>query len=294
MKRVALIVTGKAEEALSHALTRVFPEVEFIVRPPRDGFTSPPLPHQPALHSLGTATRPTNVERLAEVLVAEVAPGRRDQRTPDMVILVDDLELVNAAWPERVTQHIRTAVRAHLERFPWPTAASREAAFTRIRERCSFHVLAPMLEAYFFAEPAALTRAGAKAASKVDASTMDLEKFLSTDNDFLTPPDRPRGSLLPPWAIAERAHHPKSYLQFLCDRSGTIARAYVETVGGRAALRELDWSAVLALPSYTRFLRSLLHDLSSALEDDSAIERFPGDTHPCTWPPPRDNLLRNI
>ncbi|HSO00140.1 MAG TPA: hypothetical protein VLS89_17730, partial [Candidatus Nanopelagicales bacterium] len=202
MKRVALLVTGKAEEALHQSLKRLFPEAEFIMLPRRDGFTSAALPPAPVLHTLGKAPRPTNIERLAAALVAEVEPGRRDQKPPDLVVLIDDLELVNEAWPERAIEHVRAAVRAHLERHPWPSAAARERAYERVCERCSFHVLAPMVEAYFYAEPAALTRAGARRPSLVDAAASDVERFVVDDAAFLGPPDRPSGVALPVWAIA--------------------------------------------------------------------------------------------
>lgn len=305
MKRVALLVTGKTEEALHQSLKRVFPEVEFVMLPRRDGFTSGLLPPTPLFLARDNAPRPTNVrdkaprptdvERLAEALVAEVEPGRRDQTPPDLVVLVDDLELVNQAWPERAVEHVRAAVNKHLEQHPWPSAISRERAYERVRERCSFHLLAPMVEAYFFREPAALKRADAKRASLFDASAADVEtSFLVNDSDFLAPPDRPAREKLPPWATADRAQHPKRYLQFLCDPTGTDARAYVETEGGRAALRDLDWPAVLEPPEHVRFMRSLIHDLAHALGEDAVAQRYAGATHPRTWPPPRDRLLRNI
>jgi hypothetical protein len=292
MKRIALLVTGKAEEkALHHLLKRVFPEVEFVMLPRRDGFTSGPLPATPLL---GTAPEHTHVERLAQALIAEVEPGRRGHELPDLVVLVDDLELENLDQPERAVEHVREAVRAHLEQHDWPSATSRERAYERVRERCSFHLLVPMLEAYFFGEPAALVRAGAKRASRFDASAADVEtRFLVNDLDFLAPPDRPPREKLPPWATANRARHPKHYLQFLCDPTGTEPRAYVETKGGQAALRQLDWPMVLAPEEHVCFLRSLFHDLADALGEDP-VARFPGKTHPCTWPPPRDTLLRNV
>lgn len=295
MKRVALLVTGKTEEALHQSLKRLFPDVEFVMRPRRDGFTSGPLPPTPLLHTLGTAPRPTDVERLAEALIAEVEPGRRDQKPPDLVVLVDDLELENQDWPERAIEHVRTAVRTHLEQHPWPSATSRERAYERVRERCSFHLFAPMVEAYFFREPAALARAGATRASRFDASAADVEiRFEVNDPDFLAPPDRSREEKLPPWATANRARHPKHYLQFLCDPTGTEPRAYVETKGGQAALRDLDWPAVLAAEEHVRFMRSLIHDLADALGEYAVAQSFAGATHSCTWPPPPDRLLRNV
>ena len=296
MKRVALLVTGKAEEAaLHHSLKQVFREVEFVMLPRRDGFTSGPLPPTPLLQALGNAPQRTNVERLAEALIAEVEPGRRGHELPDLVVLVDDLEIENQGWPERAVEHVRMAVHTHLERHSWPSATARDRAYERVRKRCSFHLLAPMVEAYFFREPAALTRAGATRDSLFDASAADVEiRFEVNDPDFLAPPNRSRKEKLPPWATANRAQHPKHYLQFLCDPTGTDARAYAETKGGQAALRDLDWPMVLAPRDHVCFLRSLIHDLADALGEYDVAERFAGETHRCTWPPPSGNLLRNV
>jgi len=293
MKRVALLVTGKTEEVLHESLKRIFPEVEFVMLPRREGFTSTALPSPPRLQALGTAPRPTNVERLAATLVAEVEPGRRDAKPPDLVVLVDDLEIVNQAQPERAVEHVREAMKAHIDRHPWPNVASKERATQRVRERCSFHLLAPMVEAYFFAETAALTRAGAIRPSRFDTAT-DVEQFSVIDPDFTTPANRPPGAPLPPWAIPNRERHPKAYLQFLCDPTGKVPRAYVETDGGRAALRDLAWDAVLAPREQARLVRSLIHDLCDALGEHAIAARFGGTAHELTWPPTRDRVLRNI
>jgi hypothetical protein len=126
MKRVVLLVTGQTEKALGASLQRVFPNVEFVVRQPWIGFTSNPLPEKPLLKCLGNAPGETHLEKLIELLVGEVAPGRKNEKPADMVILVDDLELCNVGWPERATEHVRTAVRAYVEHHPWENAASRD------------------------------------------------------------------------------------------------------------------------------------------------------------------------
>jgi hypothetical protein len=292
MKRVALLVTGKTEEVLHQSLKRVFPGegVTFVMRPPREGFTSTPLLETPLR---GTEDKPTAAEKLAQALVAEVDPGRRDEEPPDLVVLVDDLELYNVEWPERAIEYIRTAVSTHVDR-RYSSETARQRALSRVRARCSFHLLCPMVEAYFYAEGAALDRADAKRASMFEAKLVDAESFEVADPDFLTHPDRPKKGDLPPWATPDRACHPKRYLQFLCDPTGKEKRAYKETEGGRAALRELDWPAVLAPSTHVRFIRSLIHDLADALDEPAIAAQFPGDTHPATWPPCAGNLLRNV
>jgi hypothetical protein len=290
MKRVALLVTGKTEEVLHQSLKRVFPEVEFVMLPRRDGFTSTELFLTPPR---GTDELPTAAEKLAAALVAEVDPGRNDGPLPDAVVLVDDLELDNTAWPERAVEYVRAAVQTHVER-RYSNETARQRALSRVRERCSFHLLCPMVEAYFFAEQAALERAGAKRDSTFDVKTKDVESFEVADPDFLTPPDRKNKRALPPWAASDRARHPKRYLQFLCDPMGTLEHAYKETVGGRAALRDLDWPAVLAPTAHVQFVRSLIHDLADALGEHGIAQQLAGSTHPLTWPPCRNNLLRNV
>lgn len=299
MKRVVLLVTGQTEVALAPSLKQVFPDVDFTVRPPRMGFTSMPLRPTPMLKRLGTAKHDTHIEKLVELLVAEIEPGR-GHKPPDLVVLVDDLELFNVDWHERAVEHVRVAVQAYIKEFSWPSNTSKERAIERLRERCSFHLLCPMVESYFFAESAALKRAGATRASAFDATATDAEQFQVDEPDFLNPPDRFNKDSLPKWATADRAKHPKRYLQFLCDPAGTSQRPYIEAdnvqgrPSGEAALRSLDWSMVFAQDKYVQFIRSLIHDLADALHEPAVKARFAGVTHRLTWPPPANNVLRNV
>jgi len=151
-----LITPGICEErGLASSLKRTFPDAGFTsIR--LDGFTSEALKPEPELGG----DPATNLEKLAAELVAAVEPGERG-KPADLVFLIDDLELKNSHQPQVAIHHMREAVRAHLERHPWRTERSRQRAVERIRERCSFHLLSPMLEAYFFGEPAGLRRAEA-------------------------------------------------------------------------------------------------------------------------------------
>lgn len=300
MKRVVLLVTGQTEKALGSSLQRVFSNVEFVVRQPWTGFTSNALPEKPLLKCLGDAREETYLEKLVGLLVSEVAPGRRNEKPADMVVLVDDLELCNAGWPERVIGHVRTAVQAYVDHYPWTGATSRERALDQLRTRCSFHLLCPMIESYFFSEAEALTRAGAKRASKFDAAVVDAEQFCADEPEFLLPPNRVNKDSAPQWATDDRAKHPKRYLQFLCDPAGVSLRPYFESdnprgrPSGEAALRHLDWALVFGNADYVRFIRSLFFDIADALDETEIAERFAGTTHPLTWPPSANNVLRNI
>lgn len=291
MKRVALIVTGQAEHRALHlSLKRLFQDVQFEPMY-RESFTANPLPEVPALEP----TRPTLVHKLAGALVAAVDPGRTNEPA-DFAVLIDDLELANAAAPERAIRHLRAAVKDYIER-QWPNADRRDRCSQRVKDRCSFHLFAPMLETYFFGEPAALRRAGATREPSLDA-TRDIEDFETTDAEYLAacPPVAGEGAQArppPAWAFWP-ARHPKRYLQFLCDPSGSDPRAYQETKGGCEALRTLDWHAVLARRDHVRFGRSFLLDLADALGRDDLVRLWQGASHPLTSHPGRDRVLRNL
>lgn len=293
MKRVVLLVTGDAEaHSLHRSLQKLFPEATFEKPHKRDSFTSCTLPPEPVWNR--NLKAPTSAEKLAQALIAEVEPGRRDKSPADLVLLVDDLELCNKDHPERAIHHLRKAVERHLERHPWPSSKSQNQARERLAQRCSFHLFAPMLEAYFFADPNALSQAGATRPSKMDALERDVEDFLVDDPDFQDRPNRPPGEELPPWATPERTRHPKQYLQFLCDPSGSLPRAYKETQGGQSALHHLNWNAVFQPQAFVRFARSLIYDVADSLGNSIIPAQFQGQTHPLTWPPSPQSLLRNI
>jgi hypothetical protein len=285
MKQVVLITTGRCEQlALGDSLKRYFPDAEFTAPAHRDSITStrirlasapPPRRGAPA----------TVVDRLAQAMVATTDPGRNGV-PPDLVIAVDDVELVNLDQLEVVTSTLRDAVKRHLDTYAWPSARRREQAAERIRNHCSFHLLCPMVEAYFFGEPAALNRAGAKRPSTVDAKAHDLEDFVTDEAPFLTAPDGTKH-----WATADRKKHPKRYLQYLIDPEGADTKSYREAEGGVRALRELAWPEVLSTEAHTRLARSLFSDLADALGVNTP---FPGPCHPLTSNPGANRVLRNL
>ncbi|WP_164001061.1 hypothetical protein [Pyxidicoccus caerfyrddinensis] len=285
MKQVVLITTGRCEQlALGDSLKRYFPDATFLAPEPRDSFTStrirltaapPPRPGGPL----------SVVDRLAQAMVAMTDPGRNGV-PPDLVIAVDDVELVNLDQLEVVTSTLRNAVKRHLDTFAWSSARRREQAAERVREHCSFHLMCPMVEAYFFGEPQALTRAGARRASAVDARAHDLEDFATEEASFLSMPDGSKH-----WATPDRKKHPKRYLQYLIDPEGADARSYREAEGGRRALSELDWPGVLSVEDHTQLARSLFSDLADALGVDNPC---PGPCHPLTASRRADRVLRNL
>jgi hypothetical protein len=279
--RVGLLVTGKCEEkALAASLGRIFPNARFELLDRIESFTSADLRDVP------DSEVPTTLGKFAASLVAAV-----EDAPPDMVVAIDDLEFVNAPHPELVARRVRDAVRQHLEHHSWSSESTRQKVLQRVRERCSFHLFAPMVEAYFFAEPAALARAGATRSARLDATRPDLEDFLTSDLEFLQHPDVPHQQKRKSWAIAERARHPKHYLRFLCEPANPHTDRYVETRGGAAALGHLAWRQVFTHADRVRLARSLFEDLAEGL----GVEHpFPGESHPATSNFKAARVLRNL
>jgi hypothetical protein len=286
MAVVALIPTGKLEHAaLAPALSALFPDHTFVVRPKErhlDGFTSRNVA---TLAAAPPGPIPTNLFELAAELVNAIFPGRRGQHI-DFAYVVEDLELFNQAQPDVVLSLFRNAVDSYING-AWPQQAI--PRYAEVRERCSYHLFRPMTEAYFFGDPQAMQRAGADRAHQLPPN-IDLEQFRTVDQEFLTLPPNPRIKNMP-----QRELHPKSYLQHLCDPTLTDQRRkYRETHNGVAALASLNWELVVSSPPHCPFLHAFLDDLAEALNSPlpfidrlraSPLSRFPG---------PIDRIFRNL
>jgi hypothetical protein len=286
MARVQLITTGVMEErALGASLQRLFPDHEFVSKPHLDGFTSAPLPPQPHPRA------PLNLDKFAATLIGTFDPGnRRDRPRPDFVIGIDDVELCNADDPGRITAALRQTLERRLAEWPG-NARSIERLRHELAARVSFHVMAPMTEAYFFADASALARSTAPALDRpnhFDLETCDVEAFEVLDPDYLDAPIDPGCRWRRPGL---RQGHPKRYLAYLTD-PGTGSR-YRESDHGVRALSDLEWPTVIRDAQRTRFARSLLTDLIDML-GTPATDIVDGDAHPLTWPPPAERVLRNL
>jgi hypothetical protein len=306
---IALLVTGKTELlGLADSLRRIFPaDFRYVNNPNVDpeqhlrGFTSGDV-----RQLLGVPLKMgSNLEWFVEHLVAEAYPGRTG-KPPDLVVGVDDLELYNIGHPDIVVQVLRDAVRLHVERsFSGPT---RERVYERLRGRCSFHLLKPMVETYFFGEPAALDRAGraSNRVSRFDRDACDPEDFQVEDPTYmaiLEPPttESRRKSVRrkdkQDWRRSQerRPYHPKKYVQFLCDALGDGDTTYSEASGGASALRSLAWEMVLCRPDQVPFIRALLVDIARMVPPRQEFaELITIEPRCATWPPPRDMTLRNV
>ncbi|OAI49619.1 hypothetical protein AYO44_06340 [Planctomycetaceae bacterium SCGC AG-212-F19] len=283
MPTIALIVTGDMERvALPTSLKKVFQTADFTAQQV-DCFTSARVVWPPA-------QRPgmlSNIEKYVTALVAALVPGQRKGSPPDFVFGFDDLEMANHHQPDAVITAFRLALKAELQR---REANLNRASYVKleaaVRERCSFHLLVPMCEAYFYADPGALQAAGCTRPPQI-VPDRDVELFTVTEPDYLVDLST-QPFPLPTWAIdlALRPLHPKRYLEFLLG-------SYQETAQGTAGLCALDWRRVLSRPDHTRFLRSFFQDLAYALDMDLSL--FPGQTHPLTsdWKN-KHRLLRNF
>jgi hypothetical protein len=192
---------------------------------------------------------------------------RVDELGDALIIGVDHLELHSA--PQRATDVLRSAIARGLATLE-SSLARHERLRTAVAERCSFHLLVPMVEAYFFGEPEALTRAGAVHTSRFNPQTQDVEAFVVEH---------------PPFPEAD-ARHPKRYLKFLSDGG------YRETKHGVAALKDLSWPTVLATPTFTQSARALIDDIADFFQLDGPNGQLHPETARST--PRRDRVLRNL
>ncbi|WP_428265423.1 hypothetical protein [Haliangium sp.] len=293
---------------------RLFPGHEFYMLPttresvsypdrfPYPGFTSVEL-------TSGHEQAPPESARALVVRAAQEALGDRRRAAADLVLVVDDIELENAAQPERVVAVMRKAVEVHLSGLG--QAQVQDKTRQRLRDRVSFHLLAPMIEAWFFADRRALTRAGVPAEATVcfDEAT-DPEAFETADGRYLnaTEADCPtlaalplqkKKKLRPKWlGVLPRERHPKGYLQWLCRvPNARSCTGYSESEDGGAALANIRWEVLFArADTHFGFLRALVEDLEDGLGCPSALGPVVGAVSRLTARSnaPRDAVLRNI
>ncbi|WP_156040955.1 hypothetical protein [Chondromyces apiculatus] len=251
-------------------------------------------------------------------LASEVHPGR-DGHAADLAVLLDDLELENADQPEIVVASVRAAVKQHLEALRQrESAAKAQRVEQALRERASFHLAAPMIEAWLFADPASLPLAGVgpdrlppKLRPGVDPEAFETDDLAFSQDDgttcaaFHAQNARRRKPERLLWMLPERFNlpgyrrelHPKAYLSWLC-RNPTEAQrgsTYRESHGGAAGLRALSWEQVLRTPAHAKFARALIHDLADALGPPT-LTLPSGEEYPllARSSAPRDRALRNL
>jgi hypothetical protein len=287
--RVAIIATGVMElDGLADCLGRLFPRHDFATIPQRaarPGQRAEPFSQSfTCRQRAGTTSEvPSNLTKIMRELAGQVYPRRRD--AADFSMVVDDLELFNLDQPEVVIDAIRGAARAHLDRLADRPLERAELAAC-LRDRVSFHLAVPMTEAWFFSGDQSLALHGVPAERKPRLRAgADPESFETDDAEYsaddgalcaqMAERNRRRNERRrAPWILTPqpdaawftRERHPKAYLEWLCrDPSDNKCTTWREADPGAAALRALDWEAVLAHPSHCGYARALLDDLADAL-----------------------------
>lgn len=293
MATIRLIVTGDVEElALHESLRGIFGDErhdgeEVIWDPPRKlhSATSRRLsPSEPP---------PRPMKALARAMLDEVLIGKRS--TPaDLVVVIDDVELDNVDQEAVIAGHFKAALTdalvARLQDRPLKTC---EQYRVRVRERCSFHLLRPMVEAYFFGDGDTLRAMGVQSAPLVRHADVERFETTDTDTDWLDEcqHDSQRHQHQRPWWRRER--HPKHYLAHLLQRGGIF---YDEVLHGRPALQRLAWKQVPKASTDCAIARCLFEDLADWFGVSNPLGA--GDLQPCLYPTRTIDrsklLLRNL
>lgn len=298
--RVGVITTGKAELAGLHvALARLFPDHEFLPIPRR----RPDTPFAGVTSGRINASAPVDLQSATGKIIGQAAATLEHH---DRVLVLDDLELENLDHTALVLDHVRAYVRAYLLRFADNYGRAEADALARnLRTRASFHLAVPMLESWFFADAAALTRMKVQRTPRL-APGAEPERFETCDPDYdtddctgcttwlaLTDPKKKRNHC-PEWDRVARQRHPKAYLAWLMkDPHDKRCSRYRETEHGTQALRTLDWQRALANADQCAYMRALVLDLSIALDVPLpwlSTSRQPALTD-YAWP---GRVLRNI
>lgn len=311
--RVGVLPTGRMELAgLPGALKTLFPAHEFVSIHERLDADRKPVPFDSFTSSGKPLVRGApngNVDKIVEQMAAELEPGR-DKRPWDLLVVLDDLELPNKPTPEVVVQVFRDATVRHMEQLRRQGKPGRaEKVQEALLRRASFHLAAPMIEAWLFADPSGPRNAKVPPERLPPSwdDARDPEDFLTQDADFLADdcaacvawhalPAAKAKRFKPEWARAQRELHPKAFLAWLCrDAAEKKCSGYRETDGGATALQLLDWKAALRAPEHCAFLRALVEDLADGLGETLALPAN-GSVAPLTSHRERRDspLLRNI
>jgi hypothetical protein len=231
---------------------------------------------------------------LAKALVAEAWEGA-DGQPADLVIAVDDVELHNFGREELICQHFRAAIEDEVQRREFGLETE-ERLRARLRERCSFHLLCPMVEAYFFGDRPALVRAGCGLRVAPQLSNTDLEDFECCDANWLPRCVEIDGQMAAPpnptpWWREQR--HAKHYLEHLVEQNGGL---YDEFVGGNVAFAKLAWPRVAAGGRSIALIRVMFEDLALFFGSNNPLgDQTPSPlTYPARTVDRTTLMLRNL
>ncbi|MBF0428779.1 MAG: hypothetical protein HQL94_07635, partial [Magnetococcales bacterium] len=236
--RIKLIVTGDMEKgAICDSLKRFFPGMRNDQKVIWDsskigGVTT---------HRLEPAKKLYDpMKRLVKAMIAEAMIGKTG-RPADLVVVLDDVELNNLGQESVVAQVLKNAVEDEL-------AQRNSAIRTVLRDKCSFYLFKPMVEAYLFGDANALKIAGVQAPHNPRlVHPTDVEQFETNDPAYLILCQQVK--LNAPWWREEC--HAKHYLEHLTKGS------YKETDHGKEALKEINWKNVPKCHSDMPIIRPL-------------------------------------
>ena len=293
MPTIKLIVTGDMEKSTLHeSLKKTFPasknEQAVIWDTPHklNGTTNE------RLSVLAITDKPSSsMMKLARAMIAEAIRGKNGQPA-DLVIVIDDVELANLQQEYLIAEHFKAAVSLAISERSYNPDKEREVR-TQIRQKCSFHCLKPMVEAYLFADRAALGIAGVSPTIQPLLShATDVEAFETNDPDqtWLNK-CRDKNAINhannKDWWQEE--YHAKHYLEHL------IKAEYIETKAGKDALLALNWPTVTKTNTDAPIISALFADLADWFVIDNPLKSSPSAVF---WPskqiPPNNLLLRNI
>lgn len=302
-KRIKLIVTGDSEKAALHrSLAQCFPthtasgdSVVWDTPRKEAGVTS---------YRLKAGKPPSSsMKTLVNAMFAEALNSKQPNGTPpDLVIVVDDVELGNAGQEGLIVQAFQTAVRDKLNALQQQQSASTfSRTQARIQTACSFHLLCPMVESYFFADSATLAVGGVAASISprllhpTNVEQFDASPDLHPDWQALCQSENSRQhSLKHLWWQTER--HPKHYLSHLLAISA--APAYHETTLGAQMIQAVNWSKVAKTSTDSPIISALLEDIWDWFGQTPLPGDCVGQSSPATYQVrtlrPTQRLLRNI
>jgi len=156
MARFKLIVTGDMEKlALHKSLQRIFSPNK------RDGekviWEQPRKIQCATSHQLSPTRTPSGpMKQLVKAMIAEAGIGKKGEPA-DLVVVIDDVELGNLGRENIIAAHFQNAMQHELNKYNTKTIQRYQSI---LRQKCSFHLLKPMVESYVFGDINALRVAG--------------------------------------------------------------------------------------------------------------------------------------
>ena len=311
--KVALFVTGEMElGGLPDALRRDLRGHEFEAVPIQVGGRGKAEPFPSFTSGTIRAGAPLSDDEPLMQLAQRIVDHQHQDA--DLMLLLDDLELTNRGRADVVVAQVRAAftqVVNNRQASRGGVAADRLARW--LQQAVSFHLAAPMVESWLFADPEGLTRASVPTARLPSPAHLgqNPEQIALTDPAYLHDDgadcaccerpgcvDQPKKKR-PVWLLngvqGRRERHPKAALAWLLkNRSEDKCSTYRESKHGAESLGRLNWPAALRDRTAMTFLRALHNDLAEGLGEPGLV--LPGELAPETtfWPEQADAVLRNV